>query len=108
MDQKDAGAPVLSNRVQINGISVPLTLTAGGQLRWPDRCLSIEKDVLGFIIEGSRIKINAVIESGAGICCGGDGGAPLRKTFTFEPLSEDSLRLWKQRLHAVLDSLGNN
>ncbi|XP_009794880.1 sphingosine kinase 1 [Nicotiana tabacum] len=106
MDPKDTGAPVLSDRVQINGIVVPLTLTAGGQLRWPDRCLSIEKDVLGFVVEGSRIKIKAVIESGAGICCAGDGGAPLRKTFTFEPLSEDSLRLWNQRLQAVLDSLG--
>lgn len=106
MDPTDAGAPLLSDRVQINGKKVPMTLSTGGKLRWPDRCLSIEKDVLGFTVEGSRIKINAVIESGPGICCAGNGGAPMRKTFTFEPLSEDSLRLWNQRLQSILDSFG--
>ncbi|KAL3377364.1 hypothetical protein AABB24_003660 [Solanum stoloniferum] len=107
MDPTDAGAPLLSDQVQISGNVVPMTLTTGGKLRWPDRCLSIAKDVLGFTVEGSRIKINAVIESGPGICCPSNVGAPMRKTFTFEPLSEDSLRLWNQRLQSVIDSLGN-
>lgn len=84
-----------------------MTLSTGGKkLSWPGRCLSVEKDVLGFTVEGSRIKINAVIERGPGICCAGSGGALLRKTFTFEPLSEDSIRLWNQRLQTVIDSLG--
>lgn len=107
MDPTDAGAPLLSDRVQISGNVVPMTLTTGGKLRWLDRCLSIAKDVLGFTVEGCRIKINAVIESGPGICCPGNVGASMRKNFTFEPLSEDSLRLWNQRLQSVIDSLGN-
>ncbi|PHT56019.1 hypothetical protein CQW23_04505 [Capsicum baccatum] len=106
MDRTDAGAPLLSDPVRISGDVVPMTLTAGGKLRWTDRCLSIEKDVLGFTVEGCHIKIRAVIESRAAICCGGDGGTLLRKTFTFEPLNEDSLRLWNQRLQSVFDSLG--
>ncbi|XP_060191521.1 sphingosine kinase 1-like isoform X1 [Lycium barbarum] len=106
MDSNEAGAPVLSDRVKINGIVVPLTLTPGGILRWPERCLSIEKDVLGFTLEGSMIKINAVIESRGGICCAGNGGTMMRKSFSFETLSEDSLRVWNQQLQTVIDSLG--
>lgn len=107
MDPTDDGAPLLTDRVDINGVVVPMTLSTGGKkLSWPGRCLSVEKDVLGFTVEGSRIKINAVIERGPGICCAGSGGALLRKTFTFEPLSEDSIRLWNQRLQTVIDSLG--
>ncbi|XP_019162412.1 PREDICTED: sphingosine kinase 1 isoform X2 [Ipomoea nil] len=102
----DPGETVLSDRVRINGIETPVTLTAGGQLRWPARCLWIEKQVLGFSVEGSLIKIRAVVESEAGICCCENKTALLRKTFTLEPFSEESFRLWTQKLQEFIDSLG--
>nr|GLL24061.1 sphingosine kinase 1 isoform X1 [Ipomoea trifida] len=102
----DPGETVLSDRVRINGIETPVTLTAAGQLRWSARSLWIEKEVLGFSVEGSRIKIRAAVISEAGICCCENKTALLRKTFTLEPLSEESLRLWSQKLQEFIDSLG--
>lgn len=104
----DPGETVLSDRVRINDVATLVTLTAGGQLRWSGRCLEIEKEVLGFSVEGSRIKIRAVVESEAGICCCENKIALLRKTFTFEPFSDESLRLWSQKLQELIDSLGKN
>lgn len=33
-------------------------------------------------------------------------GRPVRKDYVFEPLSEDSLRLWCEKLREYIDSLG--
>ncbi|VFQ88996.1 unnamed protein product [Cuscuta campestris] len=75
----DHGETVLSDRVRIDGTVTQVTLTTGGQLRWTGRCLVIKKEVLGFSVEGSEIKIRAIVEKGAGICCGGGYTSPLLK-----------------------------
>ncbi|KAA8519864.1 hypothetical protein F0562_014046 [Nyssa sinensis] len=111
MDQTEGGEPILSDRVIVNGTVTSLTLTTSGQLRWSEgsgshRCLLVGKEVLGFSVEGSRIKIRAVVDSRDGICCIGSRGALVRKNFVFEPLSEVSLRLWCQKLQEYIDSLG--
>ncbi|VFQ88998.1 unnamed protein product [Cuscuta campestris] len=104
----DHGEMVLSGQVTIDGAVTQVTLTTGGQLQWPGRCLVIKKEVLGFSVEGSQIKIRAIVERGAGICCGGYQSPLLRKTFTFDfqSISEESLRLWSHKLQEFLDSLG--
>ncbi|KAH0685253.1 hypothetical protein KY290_016522 [Solanum tuberosum] len=103
-------APVLSDRVRVNGVETPVTFTAEeGILRWRENCLSIEKEVLGITVEGSKIKIRAIKENDGGgiICCGGNtGGTVRRRSYNLEMLSEDSLRIWSQKLHEFIDSLG--
>ncbi|XP_070041910.1 sphingosine kinase 1-like isoform X1 [Nicotiana tomentosiformis] len=108
MGHNEAGSsPVLSDRVRINGVVTPVTLTAEGKLRWRENCLLIKKEVLGFLIKGSKIRIRAVKENGGGISCGGNTGVTVkRRSFTFEPLTQDSLRLWSQKLQEFIDSLG--
>lgn len=103
----DHAEMVLSGFVTIDGTVTQVTLTASGQLRWSGRCLVIKKEVLGFSVEGSQIKISAILESRAGICCGGLTSPLLRKTFTlnFESISEESLRRWTQKLREYIDSL---
>ncbi|KAE9461798.1 hypothetical protein C3L33_06291, partial [Rhododendron williamsianum] len=112
MDQTGGGElalALLSDRVLVNGTVTDVTLTGDGVLRWTEggsqRCLEVDKEVLGFSTEGPRIKIRAVVES-AKICCPGRRGAPMRKTFVFEPQSEDLLRVWCQKLQDFIDSLG--
>ncbi|PSS24685.1 Sphingosine kinase [Actinidia chinensis var. chinensis] len=109
MYQTGGGNPVLSDRVLVNGTVTEATLASDGGLRWSEggshRRLEVAREVLGFSAEGSRIKIRAAVESG-GIYCVGGREAPVRKTFVFEPLSEDSLKLWCQKLQGYIDSLG--
>ncbi|CDO99625.1 unnamed protein product [Coffea canephora] len=106
MEQSRAPEALFSDRVKINGVVTLMTLTVNGQLRWSDRCLVVEKEILGFVVNGSKIKIRTIVEAGAGICCGGNKGALVRKNFTFEPLSDDLLRLWCDNLQNYIDSLG--
>lgn len=104
-------APILSERVRVNGVETPVTFAVEeGKLRWTENCLSIEKEVLGFTVEGTKIKIRVVKEDEGGgiICCGGNTGVKVRRRrFDFEMLSEDSLRIWSQKLQEFIDSLGN-
>ena len=108
--ENPAEQPIVSDRVIINGSETLLTLTADGKLRMRERgqrCLTVEKEVLGFVTEGSKIRIRAVVEGGgAGICCVASKGALVRKDFVFQPLSNDSLNLWSQKLRQYIDSLG--
>ncbi|KAM3701769.1 hypothetical protein ACJW30_05G199500 [Castanea mollissima] len=108
--ENPAEEPIVSDRVIINGSETPLTLTADGKLRMRERgqrCLTVEKEVLGFVTEGSKIRIRAVVKGGgAGICCVASKGALVRKDFVFQPLSNDSLNLWSQKLRQYIDSLG--
>ncbi|XVE87943.1 hypothetical protein DITRI_Ditri19aG0029200 [Diplodiscus trichospermus] len=102
-------SPILTDRVLVNGTVIPLTFTGDGKLLWTgkgERCLSVEKEVLGFALEGSKIRVKAFVEKRDGICCSGNRGDLVRQSFVFEPLSEDSLRLWSQKLRDYLDSLG--
>ncbi|XVF87573.1 hypothetical protein PTKIN_Ptkin18bG0131100 [Pterospermum kingtungense] len=107
--QSENPSPILSDRVLFNGTVVPLTFTGDGKLRWTvngQGCFSLEKEVLGFAVEGSRIRVKAVLEKRDGICCFGNRGGLVRQSFVFEPLSEDSLGLWSQKLRDYIDSLG--
>lgn len=100
---------ILSDQVRINGSITEMTLTGDGKLRWADggqRSLNVEKEVLGFVAEGSRIKIRTVVEARDQICCGGSTGGLMRKNYVFEPLSEDSQRLWCEKLRERVDSFG--
>ncbi|CAI0468390.1 unnamed protein product [Linum tenue] len=104
---------VFSGLVKINGAATTqLTLTSEGKLRWTDgeepRCLVLEKQVLGFVVEGSKVVVRAVVRSEGGCCsCIGSRGAGLvRKDFAFEPVHGDSLKLWSMHLRDHLDSLG--
>lgn len=102
----EKGEFILSDQVRANGHITVATLSAGGQLRWADRRLDIEKQVLGFSVDGYKIKIRAIVEAVAGICCSSGKSTLNRKTFTLELLSNDSLRIWTQKLQEHLDSLG--
>lgn len=101
---------LLSDQVGTNGHTTAATLSPGGLLSWGDRRLDIEKQVLGFSVEGFKIKIRAVVEAeaeaGAAICCCSGKSTLIRKTFVLELLSSDSLRNWTQKLQEYLDSLG--
>ncbi|XP_057764637.1 sphingosine kinase 1 isoform X1 [Salvia miltiorrhiza] len=97
---------ILSDHVRTNGLTTTATLSASGQLRWEDRRLDIEKQVLGFSVEGLKIKIRTVVEAEAGICCCTSKSALIRKTFILELSSTDSLRIWTEKLQEYLDSLG--
>ncbi|PQQ07253.1 sphingosine kinase 1-like isoform X1 [Prunus yedoensis var. nudiflora] len=111
MDRPESAQPqpVLSDRVLINDTVTSVTLFADGVLRWSERgqrSLIVEKEVLGFAAEGPKIRIRALVEDGDGICCVASRGAVVRKEFVFKPLSEDSHRLWCQKLREHIDSLG--
>lgn len=105
-------APAISDRVLIDGTVAPVTLTADGRLVWSggrQRSLSVEKEVLGFDAEGPRIRIKAVVDGGGDrACCVGGGGGLARKDYVFEPLSEESKKLWCEKLGDCMDSLGNS
>lgn len=99
----------ISDRVLVYGKVVPLTLTRDGKLRWNHddrRCLNVEKEALGFTFEGSRIRVNVVVEKRDRILCFANMGGIGRQSFVFEPLSEESLTLWSQKLRDYIDSLG--
>ncbi|CAI0407245.1 unnamed protein product [Linum tenue] len=104
---------VFSDRVKINGaVTTQLTLTSEGKLRWNDgedqRCLVLEKQVLGFVVEGTKVVVKTVVHSEGGCCgCIGSREAGLvRKDFVFEPVHGDSLNFWCQHLRDHLDSFG--
>ncbi|GFQ01821.1 sphingosine kinase 1 [Phtheirospermum japonicum] len=97
---------ILSGQVRANGRTTTATLSSAGQLRWDERRLDVEKQVLGFSVDGSKIKIRAVVEATPGICCSSDKLPLIRKCFTLELLSDDSIPIWTQKLQEYLDSLG--
>lgn len=109
MDQSNE---TISDLVKIDGLTTTLTLTYAGKLSWNDgdshRSLTIEKEVLGFSIQGSRIFVNTVVVKSDASCCFGGKGALVRKNFVFEPLSESSLQLWSNMIRQKIDSLGDD
>uniref|UniRef100_A0A6N2KFS5 sphingosine kinase n=1 Tax=Salix viminalis TaxID=40686 RepID=A0A6N2KFS5_SALVM len=112
MENHQQDRSIISDQIKVNGNLTPLTLTTEGKLQWTteegQQSLTVEKEVLGFIIQGSKIIIKAVTEKRDGICIFGSagGGALVRKNFVFEPLSDESLHLWCQHLHDYINSLG--
>lgn len=107
VDQMEIVEPVLSDQVRAQDAVTEATFSAGGQLCWADKRLDFDKEVLGFSVEGLKIKIRTVVPNEAGICCLRGASSLIRKNFTFELLSDDSLRTWTQKFHEYLDSLGN-
>ena len=102
---------LISETVFLNGTQLLLTLNSDGTLRWVDvgnqKCLSLEKEVLGVSVEGSRIILKCVIK-------GGNGGIlfcfheeSIRRNLVIEVSSEESLHVWFQKLTDFIDSLGN-
>lgn len=100
---------IISDRVLVNGVVMPLTLSAEGELRWTEsgrRKSTVEKDILSFVVEGNKVRVKTLVERGGGFCCGVSGGVYARKDFVFEPLSNESRKLWSDKLHQHLESLG--
>ncbi|XP_018481923.1 sphingosine kinase 1-like isoform X1 [Raphanus sativus] len=100
--------PLISDRVLINGVITPLTLTADGELQWTESGLrksTTEKEILSFAVEGNKVKLKTLVERRGSICCGGSGGDYARKDFVFEPLYDESRKLWCDKLRQRLDSL---
>ncbi|KAL9321269.1 hypothetical protein ACSQ67_013108 [Phaseolus vulgaris] len=101
--------PLMSDRVTVNGTVTPLALLADGRLWWSEgvhRCLSVEKDVLSFVTSGPYIKIKSLVETRDGCCSTGASTRLARNDVVFMPSSEESHRLWCQKLCEFVDSLG--
>lgn len=102
-------AVIISDQVLIAGTLTPLVLNSGGNLRWleagKDRCINLEKEVIGVSLEDSRISVKFAVETtgaGAGVlCC----TTTVRRSFDFQPCSEEFLQIWFQKLREFLDSL---
>ncbi|MCI17820.1 sphingosine kinase 1-like [Trifolium medium] len=74
MDLSAHQRPLFSDRVTVNGTVTPLALLADGRLWWSEgiqRCLSVDKDVIGFVSTGSNIKIKTLVEARDGCCTTG-------------------------------------
>lgn len=110
MENQQGDSSIISDQVKVNGNLTPLTLTTEGELQWTtekgQHSLTVEKEVLGFTIQGSKIIIKAVTEKRDGCFASAGGGALVRKNFVFEPLSDESLHLWCQHLRDYINSLG--
>ncbi|KAF2553438.1 hypothetical protein F2Q68_00037245 [Brassica cretica] len=104
--------PLISDRVLINGVVTPLTLTAEGELQWTTESgrgkSTTEKEILSFVVEGNKVRVKTLVEStgSSSICCGGSGGDYARNDFVFEPLYDESRKLWCDKLRQRLHSLG--
>ncbi|KAL9669799.1 hypothetical protein QQ045_007348 [Rhodiola kirilowii] len=109
MDQTEA---LVSDHVIVNGVEVKATLFADGRLWFSgigNRSLIIEKEVLGIVVEGSKIRVKAIVDSGDGVCCSGVKATErglVRKDFVFEPLTDESREVWTTRLREYVESLG--
>ncbi|KFK28737.1 hypothetical protein AALP_AA7G040200 [Arabis alpina] len=100
---------IISDRVLINGVVTPLTLTTDGELRWTEsgrRKSTVANEILSFVEEGNKVRVKTVVERRGGICCRGSSGDYIRKDFVFEPLSNESRKLWCDKLREKLESLG--
>ncbi|KAJ1379143.1 NAD kinase/diacylglycerol kinase-like domain superfamily, partial [Sesbania bispinosa] len=109
MDQSVQQRPLISDRVTVNGTVTPLALLADGRLWWSEgiqRCLSVEKEVLGFVSSGSYIKIKTLVEVRDGCCTTGAPGRLVQNDVVFQPSSEETHRLWCEKLREFIDSLG--
>ncbi|KAK2393447.1 Sphingosine kinase 1 [Trifolium repens] len=109
MDLSAHQRPLFSDRVTVNGTITPLALLADGRLWWSEgiqRCLSVEKDVIGFVSTGSSIKIKTLVEARDGCCTTGAPAKLVRNDVVFKPSSEETHRIWCQKLREFIDSLG--
>ncbi|KAL2343965.1 hypothetical protein Fmac_005250 [Flemingia macrophylla] len=104
----DRTAVIISDRVNVNGTLTQLSLLADGRLWWPEggqRNLTIEKELLGFAVDGPNITLKTIVETADGCCGGVTRGKLLRSDVVFRPSSDESHRLWCQKLREFIDSL---
>ncbi|XP_051125379.1 sphingosine kinase 1-like [Andrographis paniculata] len=101
-----AGEYILSEQVRADGEVTTASLSTAGELRWSGRRLDVEKEVLGFSVDGYKIKIRAAVRDESGVCCFGVEDALIRKTYVLELFSDESLRTWTESFQKYLDSLG--
>ncbi|KAJ4976346.1 hypothetical protein NE237_001452 [Protea cynaroides] len=102
MELREEGTVTISETMRIDGKLTPATLSSDGKLRWTesrDCCLDLEKEVLSFTTNDSKITIRASVENT------GWARGRLRKDIVLEPLSEESRQLWCQTLQEFFDSL---
>ncbi|XP_057537188.1 sphingosine kinase 1-like [Amaranthus tricolor] len=109
--QESSSSVILSETVTLNGTQLPLTFNSNGTLQWIDlgnqKCLSLEKEVLGISLEGSRIILKCVVKTNNGgilFCFPSEESA--RRKLVIEVSSNESLHVWFQKLREFLDSLG--
>ncbi|XP_028788685.1 sphingosine kinase 1-like isoform X1 [Neltuma alba] len=108
MERPHRQQPVFSDRVVVNGTVTPVSLFSDGTLWCLDggqRCLHLEKDVLGFVTDGPDIKIRCLVDGQSG-CSPRNRRKLVRKDVVFQSLSQESQRLWCQNLREFLDSFG--
>lgn len=100
-------AVIMSDQVIIDGKLTALSLHSDGNLRWvdsgKDRCLNLEKEVIGVSLEDSRVVVKCAVESGGGVvCC---KSMVKRTKFQFQPCSQDFRDIWFQKIREYLHSL---
>lgn len=102
----------MMDRIGVNGVPSEVTLTVEGRISWKDsagieKCLVIEKEVLGFKDEGGggmwRIRVCALV-----IGEKEREKKRIRKDFVLKFEGEDVMRVWLRKLRDHLDSLGIN
>lgn len=109
MDSQPENDPpaIISDRVLVNGVVTPLLLTIDGELRWTESGRrKSTAEILSFVVEGNKVRVKTLVERGGGICCRENAGDYTRKDFVFESLSDESRKLWCDKLHQHLQSLG--
>ncbi|XP_042507403.1 sphingosine kinase 1-like isoform X1 [Macadamia integrifolia] len=107
MESHEGGTLTIFEQVRVNGKITPVALSCDGKLRWTEnieRCLDLEKEVLSFSTRGSKITIRASVVDWSELHWLRTKGRR-RKDIVLEPLSEESRRLWCQKLQEFLDSL---
>ncbi|KAJ4981051.1 hypothetical protein NE237_031888 [Protea cynaroides] len=96
-------------QVRVNGKLTQVTLSSDGKFRMETghRPLNLEKELLGFNAEGSKITIRALVENRVDVHCVvcSEAKGRERKDIVLETLTEESQRLWCQKLQAYIDSL---
>lgn len=106
--------PLFSDQVIVDGTLTPVSLFSDNTL-WclhgGQRCLHLEKHVLGFVSDGPDIiRIKTILDVGLETrsACSPriTRGRLVRKDVVFQCLSEESHRLLCQKLRESLDSFG--
>ncbi|KAL5730053.1 sphingosine kinase [Ranunculus cassubicifolius] len=99
----------ISERVKVNRTLTTLTITSDGKLQWTngrERSVTVEKEVLGFGIDGLTVTVRALVNQESGFCCiVKSQGIRRREDFVFEFLTEDSMTIWCTKLQELIDLL---
>lgn len=119
------GSHAMGEPIRVNGVTAEATLTraaaggglrGGGWLQWREiggqgreRCLELDREVLGVQREGRRVTVKAFVAGGGAAKRGGAGGggkSRVRKDFALEAATEEAAEVWRAALQACIDTLG--